>query len=71
MAVKNIPVRVCAPDRLFPVQQPLLAFQFTDLGQIQANLQASAVVSVGIAYRKVSNVDEFAAQFDPEFGRIP
>jgi hypothetical protein len=56
--------------RLFPVQQALLAFQFTDLGQILADFKTSPVVSVGIPHRKVANVDEFVAQFDPEFGLI-
>ncbi len=48
-----------------------MPFQFADLGQVLADFKTSPVVSVGIAHRKVANVDEFAAQFDPELGRIP
>jgi hypothetical protein len=57
--------------RLFPIQKSLLPFQFADPGDVLADLKASPVVSAGIAHRKVADVDEFAAQLNPEFGRIP
>ena len=57
--------------RLFPVQQPLLPFKFTDLGQVLADFKTSAVVSVGIPHCKIADIDEFVPQFDPEFGRVP
>ena len=56
--------------RLFPVQQLLLALPFADLGEVLADLQASAAESVGIACGKVANIDKFAAQLYPELGRV-
>ena len=56
---------------LFPVQQPILPFQLADVGQILADLQASAVVSAGIPDREVADINKFAPQFDPEGRRVP
>ena len=59
------------PAQLFPVQQPLLPLQFVDFGQVLADLQGAAIKAFYIPHRKVANVKKPAAQFDPEFGRVP
>ena len=56
---------------LFPVQQAVLSFQLADFGQILADLKASPVVAAGIPYREVTDIDKFAAQFDPKRRRVP
>ena len=56
---------------LTPVQQPLLALQFSNFSQILANLQSAPVVAVCIPHREIPDVDKLAAQFDPELRRVP
>ena len=57
---------ICESVLLFPVQQALLSFQFADFGQVLADLQRTPVIAVGIPHGKVTDVDKFSAQFDPE-----
>ena len=59
------------PNRLLPIQQALLPFQFADLGQILADLQGAPVLAVGSPYGEVTDINKLAAQFDPELRCVP
>src|SRR5450756_123733 len=61
-------VRAAARVRGSPVEQPALPFEGADAGDVLHGLDDAAIGAGRVAHREVADLQELAAELDPELG---